>query len=232
VASDTLRFVSEISIYHYESPQPTDLLLEDATRYPFLYDPEEFDELAPVTQVHGIDPNGRLAAWAQDIVAASDGHTLSILVDMMSAIRGNFAYRRRPAPGTQEPVETLALGTGTCRDFAWLMIEALRTLGFAARFVSGYIYNQHREPHLGGGATHAWIQVYLPGCGWIEMDPTNGIFGNRDLIRIAVARNYRQALPLSGTYTGRRDAYLGMSVTVAIRDLGLQRPQDALEWAD
>src|SRR4029079_3099931 len=112
--------------------------------------------------------------------------------------------------------ETLTLGTGTCRDFALLMIEALRLLGFAARFVSGYICNPHRLNHVGGGATHAWVQVYLPGCGWIDLDPTNGIFGNRDLIRVGVARDHAQALPLSGTYCGRRGAYLGMSVSVSV----------------
>jgi transglutaminase-like putative cysteine protease len=98
------------------------------------------------------------------------------------------------------------------------MMEAVRCLGLAARFVSGYIYVPDRdEPgHLGGGSTHAWCQVYLPGAGWIELDPTNGIIGNRDLIRVAVARDPAQAIPLTGTFFGDADDELGMSVEVQV----------------
>jgi transglutaminase-like putative cysteine protease len=98
------------------------------------------------------------------------------------------------------------------------MIEAVRSLGLAARFVSGYIYVPDRDGSvtLGGGSTHAWCQVYVPGAGWVEFDPTNGIVGNRDLIRIAVAREPRQAIPLSGTFAGARDDYLGMTVQVNV----------------
>jgi transglutaminase-like putative cysteine protease len=212
----TLRFVSTIGILHYEHAQPTELLLKSAERYPFDYTPDELPDLQPVMMVHRPDDEGRLTAWARGIAQASDGGTLSILQDMMTAIRRDVSYRRRPSPGTQDPALTLQLGTGTCRDFALLMIEALRVLGFAARFVSGYIYSPARAGHQGGGNTHAWVQVYLPGCGWIEMDPTNGIFGNRDLIRIAVAHDHKQALPLSGSFVGKRADYLGMTVSVSV----------------
>jgi transglutaminase-like putative cysteine protease len=99
------------------------------------------------------------------------------------------------------------------------MIEAARSMGFAARFVTGYIYVPDRDgpEWLGGGATHAWCQVYLPGSGWVEFDPTNGIVGNRDLIRVAVARNPDQAVPLSGVYWGDRDDDLGMEVEVNVK---------------
>jgi transglutaminase-like putative cysteine protease len=84
--------------------------------------------------------------------------------------------------------------------------------------VSGYIYipSPDGSGHVGGGSTHAWCQVYLPGAGWVEFDPTNGIIGNRDLIRIAVARDPRQAVPLSGTWSGEPSDYLGMSVEVSV----------------
>ena len=100
---------------------------------------------------------------------------------------------------------------GTCRDFAVLMIEAARTLGFAARFITGYLYLPDRDgpTWLGGGATHAWCQIYVPGSGWVEFDPTNGIVGNRDLIRVAVARVPSQAIPLFGTYWGIARMSLG-----------------------
>lgn len=214
--STSLRFVSEISILHYETPQPTALLLAPAVQYPFSYAPDELPDLRPVMMVHRPDDDGRLASWADQIARKSDGRTLSILSDMMAAIRRDLTYRRRPKPGTQDPTETLVLGSGSCRDLALLMIEGLRSLGFAARFVSGYIYSPSRARHQGGGATHAWVQVYLPGCGWIEMDPTNGIFGNRDLLRVAVARDHKQASPLSGSYVGPRAAYQGMSVEVQV----------------
>ena len=215
-AATSLRFISEISILHYEVPQPTALLMESAQHYPFSYAADELPDLQPLMMLHREDDEGRLADWAKRTAGPANGLTLTILSDMMDSIRRDFRYQRRAKKGTQEPAETLELGTGSCRDFAWLMIEALRSLGFAARFVSGYIYNTPRATHQGGGATHAWVQVYLPGCGWIEIDPTNGIFGNRDLIRIAVARHHKQASPLTGSFVGRRAT--GMWVSVSVMD--------------
>lgn len=212
----SLSFVSEIELIHYEVVPPTDLLLTSAERYPFAYAPDELPDLHAIMTMQRPDNEGLVAGWARSIVEAGDGRTLSVLKDMMAAIRARIRYRRRLSPGTQDPATTLTLGTGTCRDFALLMIEGLRSLGFASRFVSGYIYTPSRAAHQGGGATHAWVQVYLPGCGWIEIDPTNGIFGNRDLIRVAVARDHRQALPLSGTFVGRRSSYKDMTVTVSV----------------
>ena len=116
--------------------------------------------------------------------------------------------------------ETLAKGGGTCRDYALLMIEAVRSLGFAARFVSGYLYDPALDGGPGGtqgaGATHAWVQVYLPGAGWAEFDPTNGIVGGRNLIRVGVVRDPKQAVPLAGTFTGGPNDYLGLEVDVQV----------------
>ena len=212
----SLRFVSEISILHYEVDQPTALLSPSAEQYPFSYIADEISDIEPLMILNRPDIEGGLARWAKDIADRSGGRTLAILSDMMETIRREFQYLRRPRPGTQDPVRTLELRTGSCRDFALLMIEALRSLGFAARFVSGYIFSPSRANRQGGGATHAWVQVYLPGCGWLEIDPTNGIFGNRDLIRVAVARDHRQAAPLTGSFTGARGAYQGMSISVSV----------------
>ncbi len=212
----SLRFVSEISILHYEVNQPTALLIPSAEQYPFSYLADEIPDIEPLMILNRPDVEGSLARWAKDIADRSGGRTLAILSDMMETIKRDFQYLRRPRPGTQDPVQTLQLRTGSCRDFALLMIEALRSLGFAARFVSGYIYSPSRANHQGGGATHAWVQVYLPGCGWLEIDPTNGIFGNRDLIRVAVARDHKQAAPLTGSFTGARGAYQGMSISVSV----------------
>ena len=131
-------------------------------------------------------------------------------------------YRRRYAEGTQTPVETLGLRTGSCRDFAVLMMEAVRTFGLAARFVSGYIYDAKllddpaNGTARGSGETHAWVQIYLPGAGWVEFDPTNGQVGGVNLIRVAVARDPRQAIPLSGTFQGTADDFVDMEVKVEI----------------
>ena len=110
------------------------------------------------------------------------------------------------------------LGSGSCRDLAMLMIEAVRSLGMAARFVSGYlhVHNDDNAGYIRGGNTHAWAQVYLPGPGWVDFDPSNGIIGNRDLVRVAVVRDPRQAIPLHGTWTGNPTDYLGMNVRVAV----------------
>jgi transglutaminase-like putative cysteine protease len=137
---------------------------------------------------------------------------------MTHGIREAFAYRRRHEHGTQHPLDTLQTGSGTCRDYALLMIEALRQLGIAARFVSGYLFlaGDRVNGYLGGGSTHAWVQVYLPSEGWIEFDPTNGIVGSRDLIRVAVARDPRQAVPLHGVYLGAADAFREMEVNISV----------------
>ena len=98
------------------------------------------------------------------------------------------------------------------------MMEVARNLGLAARFVTGYIYVPSRDGSrtLGGGSTHAWCEVYVPGAGWAEFDPTNGIVGNRDLIRVAVARDPRQVIPLSGSYDGTAADFDSLSVQVNV----------------
>jgi transglutaminase-like putative cysteine protease len=217
VKSNSLTFESEISLYHYEALQPTALLLDAATRFPFQYAHNEVADLAPLIVLNRPDPEHRLSAWAKRFVDIGNGVTLDILTLMMRTIHASFQYQRRQAFGTRDPVTTLALQSGTCRDFALLMIEALRTLGIAARFVSGYIYTpKHQHDH---GATHAWVQVYLPGCGWIDIDPTNGIFGNRDLITVAVVRDHTLASPLSGNFVGPSSVYNSMKVSVSVSQL-------------
>ena len=107
-------------------------------------------------------------------------------------------YQSREQEGTQGPLDTLDRGWGSCRDFAMLFAEAVRTLGFGARIVSGYLYNpnQDRTGSAGAGSTHAWAEVYVPGAGWITFDPTNRSVGGFNLIPVAVARDIRQAMPV------------------------------------
>lgn len=186
--------------------------------YPFTYSSEEMPDLLRSIERQHHDPLRQIDTWARRFVApGGQTDTLAMLSEMTAAIKREFTYVQRPEKGTQSPIETLARRKGTCRDYAMLMIEAVRALGFAARFVSGYVYNPtRRESRTGGGSTHAWVRVYIPGSGWVEFDPTNGIVGNRGLIRVAVARDIYQAVPVSGTWSGFPGSFLDMTVSVDI----------------
>ncbi len=218
--ADRLQFESNIRLEHSPSAGP-DFQIEDAARtYPFAYAAEELPDLRPAMERHHPDPDGEIAHWAQRFVRKGRPTlTGTLLMTLTRAIQESFVYERRSEEGTWNPALTLKMRRGSCRDLALLMIEAVRALGFAARFVSGYLYVPDRDGpgHLGGGSTHAWCQVYLPGAGWVEFDPTNGIVGNRDLIRVAVARDPSQAVPLSGSFIGSADDSLGMTVEVRVR---------------
>ncbi|HXN67722.1 MAG TPA: transglutaminase family protein, partial [Bradyrhizobium sp.] len=217
--AETLSFISTATVEHNPAepyvPTPDD----PAYFYPFLYDDEEFPDLVQfITPQYG-DPQGELSAWALNFLdAEGPTPTFNILSGMTHGIRDAFTYRKRHEQGTQHPLDTLQTRSGTCRDYALFMIEALRRLGIAARFVSGYlcIPGDRAHGYVGGGNTHAWVQVYLPSAGWIEFDPTNGIVGTRDLVRVAVARDPRQAIPLHGTYLGSADAFVGMEVSINV----------------
>lgn len=223
-STTSLRVESRLTLEHtpFEGPE---VLLEDRARhYPFSYDSEEMPDLARMIERHYADPHGELDRWVRRFLQhGRPTETGALLMTLTYAIKEGLFYERRTAKGTQSPLQTLALRRGSCRDFATLMMEAARTLGFAARFVSGYLYVPHRavfdsdERYLSGGSTHAWCQIYLPGAGWIEFDPTNGIVGNRDLIRVAVAREAHQAIPLHGSYFGRVADEEGMAVSVDVR---------------
>jgi transglutaminase-like putative cysteine protease len=147
--------------------------------------------------------------------------TMALLQDISAGINSEFTYIRRQEKGVQAPDETLRNRSGSCRDFAVFMMEAVRSLGVVARFVSGYIFSPADAAIVGAGATHAWAQVYLPGAGWIDFDPTNRIAGNRNLIRVAVAWDPRQALPLWASFLGASTAALGMDVNVTVTDAAL-----------
>jgi transglutaminase-like putative cysteine protease len=194
-----------------------------AVEVPVQYTPDEWLDLAVFMRPHSEDPDGSLAAWAKHFVAGDQDQTLDVLQRMMDTIGNTLTYQAREAEGTQDPSETLRLRSGTCRDYAWLMIEALRRLGFACRFVSGYLYDAALDGGdigmTGSGATHAWLQVYLPGAGWRTYDPTNRLTAGFDLIRVAIARHPGQVLPLSGSWFGETQDYLGMDVSVSLRKL-------------
>ncbi len=192
-----------------------------ATRFPFNYSAADAMDLSHTRDRHYPDPEHQVDTWAKAVLEATEGGaTLAVLTAMTSAIKEQFKYVEREADGVQTPLETLELESGSCRDFAVFMMEAARSLGLAARFVSGYLYDEMLvgapSGLVGGGATHAWVQVFLPGAGWVEFDPTNALIGGRNLIRVAVARDASQAAPLVGSYSGTPEDFVSMSVEVRV----------------
>lgn len=218
--AEELRFESNIWLDHSPSNTP-DFQIEDyAKTYPFSYGPEEMPDVAPVMVRQYPDADGTVERWVRRFLRTGQRtDTGMLLMTLTYAFKESFTYERRSEPGTRPPALTLKLGRGSCRDLALLMIEALRCLGLAARFVSGYLYVPSRDAarYRGGGSTHAWCEVYLPGAGWVEFDPTNAIVGNRDLVRVAVARDPSQAIPLSGSYFGAAEDFQKMTVEVKVR---------------
>jgi transglutaminase-like putative cysteine protease len=215
-----LRFDSTVKLEHVETTLPDYPLEEYSKTYPFNYSEDELPNLARALVHHY--PSDDVRRWAHQFLDASGTtETMQLLRSMTLGIKKDFLYTRRSEKGVQSPSETLDSRRGSCRDFAVLMMEAVRSLGLAARFVSGYIYVPHRDVGgsvVGGGATHAWMQTYLPGAGWIDFDPTNSIVGNRNLIRVAVAWDPQQVLPLWGTFVGAPSSFLGMDVTVRVTE--------------
>jgi len=217
-----LNFETLIRLDHTPENTP-DFRIEDYARtHPFEYAEDERTDLAPYIARHHADGSAVETWLGKFFAAGTPVPTGQLLMTLNEAIAESFSYKRRISRGTQTPQETIERQEGSCRDFALLMMEAARSFGFAARFVTGYVYVPDRDHavRLGGGSTHAWCQIYLPGSGWVEFDPTNGIVGNRDLIRVGVARTPGQAVPLSGSYWGDVEDELGMEISVQVKTEG------------
>ena len=223
-SADELRIVCTFGIEHAHSNNLELPLDPSAEIFPFAYSVEDRYDLEHYLRPYHDDPEGALTAWARQFIR-QDGptYTRDMLVAMNQRIRESFSYQARDEEGTQTPLETLALGTGSCRDYALLMMEAGRRLGVATRFVSGYLYDPALDGAavssgtVGAGQTHAWLQAYLPGAGWVPFDPTNNLLGGYQLIRVGVSRDPAQAAPISGSWFGEPEDYLGMNVTVTVR---------------
>ncbi|SDH77200.1 transglutaminase family protein [Roseospirillum parvum] len=189
-----------------------------AVTYPFLLSDDDMTDLGALRLQAYLDSGGHLHDWARGFVAGPDTDTLSLLKDISNGVAARIAYEARDEETVQTPVETLARGRGSCRDFAVLFVDAVRSLGFGARIVSGYLYDPDLNTlgSAGSGSTHAWAEVYVPGAGWIVFDPTNRSVGGFNLIPVAVARHIRQTAPVSGRFVGPAAACSALEVAVSV----------------
>jgi transglutaminase-like putative cysteine protease len=194
-----------------------------AASYPFGYSLDDWTDLGALALPQYADETERLSKWAERFVMARPTDTLSLLKDISNGITAGISYESRETEGTQGPLETLDRGLGSCRDFAVLFAEATRTLGFGARLVSGYLFNPSGNEigSADSGSTHAWVEVFVPGAGWIPFDPTNRSVGSTNLIPVAVARRIEQVAPVSGSFHGRPTDGLSMEVSVDVEDAGV-----------
>ena len=220
--ANELTVVSDLHVERYSAEEAQlRMIAPEAMAYPFVYSPSDRIDLGGTDQCHYPDPKGQLTEFARSFVVEHPVETLSLLTSINSAINRDILYSARYDEGTQAPLDTLMWRTGTCRDMAMLMIETVRCLGFGARFVTGYLYDPALDGGFGGtvgaGQTHAWLEIYVPGAGWIEFDPTNNRFNSSDLIRVAVTRDAAQAIPLMGSFNGQTNDFLGLDVAVTVR---------------
>ncbi len=216
--ADSLSVACSTEVELTAAPWPVFAIAASAIVFPFRYSDDDWGDLGGLAAPQHPDPGGRLAAWARGFVLGPPTDTLSLLRDLNAGVSAQLDYETRDAEGTQSPLESLDRGAGSCRDFAVLFAEAVRSLGFGARLVSGYLVDPGRERvgSGGSGTTHAWADVYLPGAGWVAFDPTNRSVGSANLIPVAAVRDLAQAAPVTGSFAGATGAAGSMSVEVDV----------------
>jgi transglutaminase-like putative cysteine protease len=217
--TDHLVIESRASLELTAPAWPVFAIAASAAQYPFSYAPDDWTDLGALTVPQYEDIDGRLARWIEGFVMARPTDTLSLLKDISNGVFTEISYQSRDDEGTQSPIETLDRGWGSCRDFAVLLAEAARRLGLGARVVSGYLSDPEDilTGAAGAGSTHAWVEIYVPGVGWIAFDPTNRSVGSKNLIPVSVGRDIHQVVPASGSFSGEQDALCDLAVEVLVR---------------
>jgi uncharacterized protein (DUF2126 family) len=207
----TNKFIVEVDLVAELSPfNPFDFFLESGVEdYPFEYSPELAKDLEPYRWVDpGLDAAGPLLQAFLGKLSREKRGTIRFLVDLNRRVRNEIDYVTRLDPGVQTCEQTLEKGTGSCRDSAWLLVQILRHLGIAARFVSGYLIQlaagetaseAASGPQSDSADFHAWAEAFLPGAGWIGLDPTSGLFAGEGHIPLVCTPNASKAAPIEGT---------------------------------
>jgi transglutaminase-like putative cysteine protease len=208
-----LAILSEIVVQHFDE-QPLDFMVaEHAVQYPFNYEADAQAILLPYLQPQLPSESSAIRTWLETYWRPPQRiQTYALLLNLCVGINKSLTYKVREEPGVQTASETLQKGTGSCRDFANLFMEAARLLGLAARFVSGYLHALNSSQNF--GATHAWAEVYLPGAGWKGFDPTIGEVVGSKHIAVAVARVPEVVSPVTGAFFGSPGARLDVGVWV------------------
>jgi len=212
-SAQQLLIESEVVIWQYNE-SPLDFLVEPyAINYPFTYKSGDDLLLSPYRVLPDEQTRELLNTWIFNVWKFSEPiQSYTLLERLCKYIYQTLTYKAREEPGVQTVEETLTLGSGSCRDFALLFMEAVRSLGFASRFVSGYLYAPLMSEQI--GSTHAWAEVYLPGGGWKGFDPTIGDIVGKDHIPVAVARLAESVPPIAGSFTGVAESSLDVGVWV------------------
>lgn len=217
--TDLLRIESTL-LLEQRITNPFDFLLETrALRLPLSYDDRERHFLAPFLQASDPGSAREICLLLEPFLRGVSARdlTLDFLTAFNRAIPALFRYSLRHEPGVQTAEETITRREGTCRDFAHLFIESVRTAGLASRYVSGYLCSSpgsNREDH-----THGWCEVYLPGAGWRGFDPTNGILAGPHHVAVATSLLAGDIPPVEGSYCGEDDLMAAHEVTICAREL-------------
>ena len=231
--SVTVDLTAEMTVIN-----PFDFFVEAAAeKLPFAYAPDLRSDLTPYLEV---DESGPLLEAAVAALDTDGKGTVDFLVGLNAELQQRTQYVVRLEPGVQTPDETLALGSGSCRDSAWLLVQMVRRLGLAARFVSGYLIQlvADIDPIEGPVGTrtdftdlHAWAEVYIPGAGWIGFDVTSGLLTGEGHIPLAAAPHYRSATPISGT-AGMANTEFDFEMTVSrlFEPIRITRPFEDDQW--
>ena len=214
--SRRLRIVGELDVDLLDD-NPIECLIDPNARlFPFQYAPEEQVELIHYRLPSYPYEGPKLQQWLTDLYQPGQViSTFELLERLSRHIFQSIQYAHRDEPGVQLPCDTLKRGSGSCRDFAVLMMEAARHWGFGARFVTGYIQMAEGQH----GSTHAWTEIYIPGAGWQGFDPTNNKLAGSEHVSVAVAREQEKAAPISGIWEGPANAFERMEVSVRVAPL-------------
>ncbi len=224
--SDRLKVVNNLVVDRFPSPLASVPIDDPGSVGPIVYGMTDRIILEPFIAPASDDDAADYWAWLRSMTPLPDEPAIQFLRRMNTAIHDQFSYATRYEEGTQGPAETVSRNAGACRDFAWLMIESVRRLGFAARFATGYLYSPGATVR-GSGATHAWCEVFLPDLGWTEFDPTNALVESSSLIRVATTRTWQESDPMNGPVLDEADGRLTVAVDVDLID----DPEDLDELA-